>query len=306
MYYYKANDYYKHRFGSKIYKISLSSGLSCPNRDGKLGKGGCIFCSEGGSGEFAAKAVMPIDEQIDCAIDKIKNKIKSNRYIAYFQSFSNTYGDTEYLRKIFTAALSDKRIVALSVATRPDCFNDDIYELLDKLNHIKPVFVELGLQTSDEASAKYIRRGYENSTFDLCCKRLHKININIIAHIILGLPGESFEKMKKSVVYACERVDGIKLQLLHVLKNTDLAQDYYNHKFETMSLEEYVDILCRLIEYVPQNIVIHRITGDGPKALLIAPLWSGNKKYVLNRINKEFNERDVVQGAKLRTDPFTQ
>lgn len=301
--YYSANEYYIKTFGRKVYKIALSTGLSCPNRDGKIATGGCIFCSKGGSGEFATGCANTIDVQIEQAIDLVKNKIKTNSYIAYFQSFSNTYGSIEYLTEIFTDAINNPQIVGLSIATRPDCFSEEIYSLLKRLNKIKPVFIELGLQTTKESSAKYIRRGYELPVFDECVDRLKKDGINVIVHIILGLPKETMADMAASVSYVCNKgIDGIKLQLLHVLKGTDLARDYLAGSFKALTLDEYIDILCNIIEIIPPKVVIHRLTGDGAKSLLIAPLWSANKKMVINSINKEFRQRNIIQGSKAKTD----
>lgn len=302
MYYYSLNQYLKEIFGEKVYKISLDGGMTCPNRDGTLGNRGCIFCSSGGSGEFAADRNLPISEQITAAKQRIQSKTDCKKFIAYFQPFTNTYADVDYLRKIFYEAIAPDEIVALSIATRPDCLAKDVLKLLDELNIIKPVWVELGLQTIHKTSADNIRRGYELNVYDEAVKNLHKIGICVITHIILGLPHETRQMMLESVKYAGERSDGIKLQLLHVLKNTDLLTDYENGNFNTLSLEEYTDILCDAIEILPKNVVIHRLTGDGDKKLLIAPLWSGDKKRVLNTINRELKLRNVTQGSKYAPD----
>ena len=300
MNYYSLNKYLKNTFGEKVYKISLNGNMTCPNRDGTLGTRGCIFCSRGGSGEFASDALLPIHGQIDQAKLRIKKKSDCKKFIAYFQPFTNTYAPVEYLEKIFTDAISEPDIVALSIATRPDCLGNNVLGLLEKLNKIKPVWVELGLQTIHEKSADYIRRMYPLSVYDSAAENLHKIGINVITHIILGLPNESKEMMLESVKYAGSKTDGIKLQLLHVLKNTDLCDDYESGKFDVLSMEDYIDILCDCVEVLPENIVIHRLTGDGDKKLLVAPMWSADKKRVLNSINREFAKRDITQGRKAK------
>ena len=298
MYYYSLNEYLKNTFGEKVYKISLDAGLSCPNRDGTLSDKGCIFCSKGGSGEFSASRNLSITEQIEEAKLRISAKTDCKKFIAYFQPFTNTYGDISYLRKIFYEAIQNKSIVALSIATRPDCLGDDVIDLLKELNSIKPVWIELGLQTIHKSTSDYIRRCYELSVYDEAVIRLRDIGVQVITHIILGLPYESKEMMLQSVKYAGLRSDGIKLQLLHILKDTDLLTEYNKGYFNTLSLEEYTDILCDCIEILPPDVVIHRITGDGDKRILVAPLWSADKKRVLNSINKAFRERNIVQGSK--------
>lgn len=298
MYYYSLNEYLKQTFGEKVYKISLNGGMTCPNRDGTLGTGGCIFCSRGGSGEFSADALLSITEQIEQAKQRIKNKTDCKKFIAYFQPFTNTYADTVYLEKIFTQAIQNDEVVALSIATRPDCLGNEVLKLLDELNKIKPVWVELGLQTIHKSSSDYIRRGYELEVFDTAVNNLHKIGINVITHIILGLPYETKQMMLESVKYAGTVSDGIKLQLLHVLKDTDLYDEYVAGKFRTLELYEYLDLLCDCIEVLPSNVVIHRLTGDGDKKILVAPDWSANKRNVLNSLNKLFKERNIIQGSK--------
>lgn len=298
MYYYSLNEYLKTIFGEKVYKISLDGGMTCPNRDGTLGTQGCIFCSSGGSGEFAASKALSVTAQIEQAKGKIRQKTDCKKFIAYFQPFTNTYADVEYLRKLFLEAIAPKDIVALSIATRPDCLGDEVISLLDELNRIKPVWVELGLQTIHEKSAEYIRRGYTLDVYDKAINDLRRIGINIITHIILGLPNESRQDMLESVVYAGERSDGIKLQLLHVLKGTDLFKDYDSGKFATLSFGAYIDLLCDCIEYLPPHVVIHRLTGDGDKKLLAAPMWSADKKRVLNAVQKNLRDRKITQGRK--------
>lgn len=284
------NSYLKEKFGCKVYKISLDCGFTCPNRDGTLGYGGCIFCSEGGSGDFAESSALSVTEQIESGKEKVKNKIKSGKYIAYFQAFTNTYADVNTLEKMFSEAINRPDIVALSIATRPDCLEQKKIELLSRLNKIKPIFVELGLQTVNEKTAQYIRRGYTLDVYDDAVERLHEQGINVVTHIIIGLPYETKEDMLSSVKYVCKVTDGIKLQLLHILKGTDIAKEYFEHKFEVLSLEEYTDIIAECVKIIPENVVIHRLTGDGAKKDLIAPLWSADKKKVLNTINKRLSE----------------
>ncbi len=296
MYYYSLNEYLKNTFGEKVYKISLNGGMTCPNRDGTLDSRGCIFCSKGGSGEFSADALLPISEQLEQAKRRIREKTDCKRFIAYFQPFTNTYAEVEYLRRIFTEAIALEDIAALSIATRPDCLGEDVLALLSELNQIKPVWVELGLQTIHKKTAEYIRRSYPLEKFDCAAKRLRELGINVITHLIIGLPGESREMLLDSVRYAGERSNGVKLQLLHVLKDTDLCSDYLAGKFDVLSIEEYIELLCDCVEALPKNVVIHRLTGDGDKRLLVAPMWSADKKRVLNAINKAFRERNVTQG----------
>lgn len=292
MEYYSLNKYLRDTFGEKVYKIALNANMTCPNRDGKIGYGGCIFCSGSGSGDFSEDKNKTITEQIEAGKNKLSKKITNGKYIAYFQAFTNTYGDIEYLEKIYTEAISHKDIVALSIATRPDCLPDDVMELIARLNKLKPVWIELGLQTIHEASATYIRRGYKLGCYDKAVDRLYKTGIDVITHVIIGLPGESKKDMLDTLDYVCKgSISGIKLQLLHVLEGTDLAIDYRAGRFKTLSLEEYVDIIGSCVDIIPSNIVIHRLTGDGNKKDLIAPLWSGDKKRVLNTLNKELNRR---------------
>ena len=298
MYYYSLNEYLKKTFGEKVYKLSINGGMTCPNRDGTCGTRGCIFCSAGGSGEFASDAALSVSAQLAQAKDRIRAKTDCGKFIAYFQPFSNTYAQVEYLRKIFYEAASPGDIAALSVATRPDCLAGDVLSLLEELNKVKPVWVELGLQTVHQRTAEYIRRGYSLEVYDKAAESLRSRGIQVITHVILGLPGESREDMLKTVGYAGERSDGIKLQLLHVLKNTDLLADYKKGLFRTLSLEEYADILCDCIEVLPRRVVIHRLTGDGDKKLLVAPKWSADKKRVLNTISRIMRERDVEQGRR--------
>lgn len=284
------NNYLKERFGEKVYKIALNGGFTCPNRDGSIDTRGCIFCSKGGSGDFAESPDLTITEQIENGKKRLEKKIKNGKYIAYFQAFTNTYAPVERLRTIYEEAINHPDIVALSIGTRPDCLGDDVLALLDELNKIKPIFVELGLQTINEDTARYIRRGYTLEVYDKAVADLHKIGTNVVTHIILGLPNESKEDMLNSVKYACKVTDGIKLQLLHILKGTDLAKNYEQGKFEVLTLEQYTEIIKECIQIIPENVVIHRLTGDGAKKDLIAPLWSADKKTVLNTINQALKE----------------
>lgn len=297
MQYYSVNQYLKDTFGEKVYKISLNAGFSCPNRDGLLDTRGCIFCSAGGSGEFAT-IVTPqnIHAQIENAKSRILSKMPgktSGKFIAYFQAYSNTYAPVPILKELFYSVIKRPDIVALSIATRPDCLPSDVLTLIDELNHIKPVWVELGLQTIHKSTSDYIRRGYDLNVYDFAVSSLKEIGIpQIITHVILGFPGETKEMMLDTVKHVISSgSNGIKLQLLHVLKGTDLEKDYSNGKFEVLSLSSYIDILKSCIEILPSDMVVHRITGDGDKRLLVAPLWSADKKHVLNEINKALTER---------------
>lgn len=291
MEYLSFNKYLKDKFGQKVYKISLDGGFTCPNRDGKAGTRGCIFCSKGGSGDFAESREMSITEQIESGKKKVEKKIKSGKYIAYFQAFTNTYAPIEMLRQKYEEAINHPDIVALSIATRPDCLGDDVLRLLDEMNKIKPVFVELGLQTIHQKSAKYIRRGFDLSVYDKAVRDLKKIGVSVVVHVILGLPNESENDMLETVKYVCESgANGIKLQLLHVIDGTDLAKDYEKGLFKTLEFDEYVNLIVKCVKIIPKDIVIHRLTGDGAKKDLIAPLWSADKKRVLNAINKALRE----------------
>ena len=286
------NDYLKAAFGCKVYKIALNGGFTCPNRDGTVGTGGCIFCSEGGSGEFAGDPSLSVTEQIEQGKALVASKMRSGKYIAYFQAYTGTYAPVERLRAIYTEAVSHPDVVALSIATRPDCLPDEVIDLIDELNRIKPVWIELGLQTIHDRSAKYIRRGYELDAYSQAVESLRSRDIEVITHVILGLPFESREDMLATVRYVCESgATGIKLQLLHVLRGTDLEKDYLAGRFDVLTEDEYIDILRDCISIIPDNVVIHRLTGDGDKRILVAPVWSGNKKHVLNRIRSEVLDR---------------
>ena len=287
------------RFGEKVYKVTLNGGMSCPNRDGKLGTRGCIFCSAGGSGDFAADSSLSITEQIDRQISILSAKRPIHKYIAYFQAFTNTYAPVEYLEKIFTEALSHPGIVALSIGTRPDCLGKDVVTLLSRLNRQKPVWVELGLQTIHEKTAAYIRRGYPLSCFEDAVKRLRSEDIEVIVHTILGLPGESTQDILNTMEYLNHQdIQGIKLQLLHVLRGTDLASDYEKGLFCTYERDEYISLVISCLEHLRPDMVIHRITGDGPKDLLISPLWASRKREVLNLLHHQMKENHNYQGRQ--------
>ena len=289
--YISLNEYLRNKFGCKVYKLALSAVTTCPNRDGTVGFGGCIFCGEEGSGSFASPVTMSVATQIELAKQKIKNKTNSNKYIAYFQSFTNTYAPIDYLEKVFFEAISHPEVVVLSIATRPDCLPQEVLDLLEKLNKIKPVWVELGLQTIHEETAKYIRRGYPLSVYDNAVKNLKAIGVKVITHMIIGLPFETVEMITETAKYIGEsKADGIKLQLLHILRGTDLEKEYLQGKFQALTMEEYTEILKKCLKVLPPDIVVHRITGDGDKKKLVAPLWSGDKKMVLNYINRELEK----------------
>ena len=289
----------RERFGEKVYKVTLNGGMSCPNRDGKLGTRGCIFCSAGGSGDFAADSSLSITEQIDRQISILSAKRPIHKYIAYFQAFTNTYAPVEYLEKIFTEALAHPGIAALSIGTRPDCLGKDVVALLSRLNRQKPVWVELGLQTIHEKTAAYIRRGYPLSCFEDAVKRLRSEDIEVIVHTILGLPGESTQDILNTMEYLNHQdIQGIKLQLLHVLRGTDLASDYEKGLFCTYERDEYISLVISCLEHLRPDMVIHRITGDGPKDLLIAPLWASRKREVLNLLHHQMKENHNYQGRQ--------
>lgn len=301
--YYSLDYYFKSVYGQKIYKIALNGGMTCPNRDGTIDTRGCIFCSQGGSGEFAApiNAEAPdVKAQIAVARERISQKVKDARYVAYFQPYSNTYADVDYLRALYTSALDEEDIVGLSIATRPDCLPDEVLDLLDELKKIyedKFIWIELGLQSAHRKTAQYIRRGYETSVFETAVKNLHDHHIPVIVHVILGLPGESREDMLGTIEYINTfPIFGIKLQLLHVLKGTDLATHYNDGEFDTLTKNEYIGIVISCLERLSSDIVIHRVTGDGPRNLLIAPTWSTDKKGVLNTLIKTMLDNNTYQG----------
>lgn len=306
-YFFSADEYFKQTFGKKMFRLSLDGGMTCPNRDGKVGTGGCAFCSTSGSGDFAQKCITSIANQIESAKTQVVKKLPKNGapygYVAYFQSFTNTYATIDYLRFLFMETIQHPDIEALFIGTRPDCLPESVLSLLSELTTIKPVYIELGLQTTKQESIRYINRCYENSVFETAVMNLHKRNIPVIVHCILGLPFETLADMKQTIDYICSfPVHGIKLQLLHILKGTKLEQDYKilceQQAFYCMNRNTYLETLLTLLERIPSNIVIYRLTGDGPKHLLIAPLWSTDKKRIQNDFYKLLKEHQIRQGGK--------
>lgn len=297
--YHSLDFHLRSRFGEKVYRIALNGGMTCPNRDGHIGTGGCIFCSADGSGDFAGRPFLTISQQLAEGKMHLLTKRPVHSYIAYFQAFTNTYAPVSYLESIFTEAIEDPDVKILSVATRPDCLGDDVIDLLKRLNQIKPVWVELGLQTIHPETVRFIRRGYETAIFDQAVQRLRGAGIEVIVHVILYLPGETEEMMLKTIesLNRCD-IQGIKLQLLHILEGTDLADIYREEHFYVPDMETYIRMLGQCISHLRPDIVIHRLTGDGPKNLLIAPLWTGAKRSVLNRLHQYLKENDIWQGKE--------
>ena len=297
--YYSLDSYIKETFGEKLYKISLDGGMTCPNRDGTLDTRGCIFCSAGGAGDFASDRRLSIKEQLVQGKQLVSKKYAGSSYIAYFQAYTNTYASVSYLEKIFTEALDDEDVKVLSIATRPDCLSPEILDLLFRLNQRKPVWVELGLQTIHETSANFIRRGYTLDVFEKAVYDLKKIGISVIVHTILYLPHETEDMMLETISYLNYLpINGIKLQLLHILKGTDLAHLYEKSPFHLPTMDEYFILLGKLISHLRPDIVVHRLTGDGPKSLLVAPLWTVNKRLVLNTMQKYLKDADIWQGKE--------
>ena len=297
--YYSLDYELKNTFGEKIYKITLNGGMTCPNRDGRCGTGGCIFCSAKGSGDFAGSAALPIEAQLARGKKDLAQKRPIRSYIAYFQAFTNTYAPVDYLENIFSRAVRDPDVKVLSVATRPDCLGEDVLCLLERLNRIKPVWIELGLQTIHPRTAEYIRRGYPLEVFDKAVSDLRAAGIRVIVHVILFLPGETEEMMMETIDYLNRTdIQGIKLQLLHILRGTDLALDYEKSHFYVPDMETYIRVLGRCVARLRPDISIHRLTGDGPKDLLIAPLWTGAKRTVLNRFQQYLKENDIWKGKE--------
>ncbi len=297
--YYSLNDYLKEKFGEKVYKLSLDLGFTCPNRDGTLDTRGCSFCLAGSS-HFASRG-QDIDEQIEAAKALVLKKTKAKKFITYFQSYTNTYAPIETLKSVFSQVVAREDIVALSIATRPDCLPEEVIALLAELNGIKPVWVELGLQTSNEKSAEAIRRCYKNEVYKSAVSALEQAGIDVITHVILGLPNETKEDMLNTVDFAIScGTKGIKLQLLHVLKGTDLCNDYEQGLFSTLSFDEYTEILFDCIRRLPVDVVVHRITGDAPKKFLVAPLWSADKKTVMNEISRRMERENLMQGEDVK------
>lgn len=280
------NEYCRAQFGEKLYKLSLNGGMTCPNRDGTLGVRGCIFCSAGGSGDFAPDARLSIPDQIEEAKARVAGKYRGSRYIAYFQAYTNTYAPVERLRELFTPVVEREDMAVLSVATRPDCLPGKVLDLLGELNRRKPVWVELGLQTIHPDTAAYLRRGYDLPCYERAAAELRARGIHVVTHVILCLPGEGREEMLQTARYVGQHSDGIKLQLLHVLEGTDLAADYRAGRVPLPTLEEYVALVRDCVKVLPEDMVVHRMTGDGPKRMLLAPQWSGDKKRVLNALNQ--------------------
>lgn len=281
------NEYLKSVYGEKVYKLALSSGCTCPNRDGTLGFGGCVFCSRGGSGDFASPPA-PVEEQIELAKRLIAPKTGAKKFIAYFQSFTNTYGDVPRLTGLYTKAMIRDDIVALSLGTRPDCLGPDVMRMLERLNAIKPVWVELGLQTAKDETARRLNRCYTLPVFEEGYKKLKDADLAVVVHVIFGLPGESREDMLATVRYLSGLTpppDGVKLQMLHVLRGTALGEQYEKEPFPLLTMDEYADLVAESVKLLPENTIIHRMTGDGPGRLLIAPDWTRNKRKVLNAIN---------------------
>ena len=300
--FYSLNEYCKQTFGGKVYRLSLNGGMTCPNRDGSLSYGGCTFCSEGGSGDFAANYQVSISAQIAEAKTRIQQKTNCNKFIAYFQAYTNTYAPISHLRRIYTEAILESDVVALSIGTRCDCLSNEVLDLLEELSKRKPIWIELGLQTIHNTTHQVLNTHTTVEQFHTAVAKLHAHGIPIIAHVILGLPNETKEMMKETIYHLAKLpVSGIKLQLLHVLKGTSLADSYEKEPFSLFELEEYCDFIVDCIESLPPDMVIHRITGDGPRKLLIAPLWSTDKKRVLNTIEKRFKERDTWQGKLFRS-----
>lgn len=295
--YHSLNYHLKQTYGEKVYRLSLNGGMTCPNRDGTLDTRGCIFCSAGGSGDFAANPVASVTQQLEAAKERIREKTDCRKFIAYFQAYTNTYAKVSYLRKLYTEAIENPQVAALSIATRCDCISDEVLSLLGELNQQKPVWIELGLQTIHAKTSRFLRSGFTYECFLDTVQRLHAAGLTTIVHLILGLPGETKEMMLASVdAVAALPVDGIKLQLLHILEGTDLAASYKEHPFPVFTFDEYCDFIPTCIERLPEHIVIHRLTGDAPKQLLLAPLWSADKKRVLNQINRNMRLRDTWQG----------
>ncbi len=297
----------KQTYGEKIYKLALDGGMSCPNRDGRLGTGGCIFCSEGGSGDFAVSSLLPVSEQIEAAKALIAPKARCRQYIAYFQAYSNTYGDPRLLREKYMQAIEHPDIAVLSIATRSDCFSPAIYDLLAECNQIKPVWIELGFQSMHGKSHEWMHTGFQLKDFEDCVHKLHSLGIKVIAHTILGLPTETREETLSSMDYlASLPIWGVKLQMLHVLKGTALGDLYERDSFPLLTMEEYTDLVINCLEHLPPEMVIHRLTGDGPRDQLIAPLWTLHKRQVLNMISHKLKLLDTYQGKEVKINGRTE
>lgn len=295
--YHSLNYFLRDKFGEKVFKISLDGGFTCPNRDGKISKGGCMFCSERGSGDYAGDRDLSISKQFDDVKVMMEHKWKGRKYIAYFQAYTNTYAPVDELRRKYEEALNQDGVVAIAIATRPDCLEDDVLELLDEINQKVYLWIELGLQTSNDESAKRINRGYKLEVFEEAMKKLRERNIDVVVHDILGLPGESKEDMLKSIDYiAHSGAKGIKFHLLHLMKQTPMVKIYESGRLEFLSQEDYIELVTKGISMLPPNMVVHRLTGDAPRELLIGPMWSLKKWEVLNAIDKALEDNDLYQG----------
>lgn len=299
--YHSLNYFLREKFGEKVFKISLDGGFSCPNRDGKISKGGCVFCSERGSGDYAGDRQLSISDQFDDIKEMMSRKWKSGKYIAYFQAYTNTYAPVDELRRKYEEALNKEGVVAIAIATRPDCLGDDVLDLLDEINKKVYLWIELGLQTSNDETAKRINRGYKLEVFEEAMKKLKERNIDVVVHDILGLPGETKEDMLNTVNYiAHSGAKGIKLHLLHLMKDTPMVSLYEKGKIEFLSEEEYIDLIVKAVSMLPEDMVVHRLTGDAPRALLIGPMWSLKKWEILNAIDKKFEDEDLWQGKEFK------
>lgn len=301
--YYTLNHFLRNKFGQKVFKISLDAGFSCPNRDGTISKGGCLYCSERGSGDFAGDRNFSISSQFQDIKAMMKNKWKSGKYIAYFQAYTNTYGEIQELRRKYEEAIKQEGVVALAIATRPDCLSQEVIELVSEYNSKLYTWIELGLQTSNEKTAKIINRGYTLDIFEDALGRLRRKNIDVVVHTIFGLPGESREDMLNTIKYLANKdIQGIKIHLLHLLKGTPLVKLYEQGKLRFLEKDEYIDLVCQAITLLPQSIVIHRLTGDAPRNLIIGPMWSLKKWEVLNDIDKKLNDEELYQGKAFNTE----
>ncbi len=301
--YYTLNHFLRNKFGEKVFKISLDAGFSCPNRDGTISKGGCLYCSERGSGDFAGDRNFSISSQFQDIKAMMKNKWKSGKYIAYFQAYTNTYGEIEELRRKYEEAIKQEGVVALAIATRPDCLSQEVIELVSEYNSKLYTWIELGLQTSNEKTAKIINRGYTLDIFEDALGRLRRKNIDVVVHTIFGLPGESREDMLNTIKYLANKdIQGIKIHLLHLLKGTPLVKLYEQGKLRFLEKDEYIDLVCEAITLLPESIVIHRLTGDAPRNLIIGPMWSLKKWEVLNDIDKKLNDEELYQGKAFNTE----
>ena len=299
--YHSLNYFLRNKFGEKVFKISLDGGFSCPNRDGKISKGGCLFCSERGSGDFAGDRDFSIERQFIDIKEMMSKKWKEGKYIAYFQAYTNTYAPVDELRRKYEEALKQDGVVAISIGTRPDCLGDDVLDLLEEINQKYYVFIELGLQTSNDEVARRINRGYDLDVFEDAIKRLKERNIDFVVHSIFGLPGETKESMLETINYIAHTgAQGIKFHLLHLMKNTPMVKIYESGGLEFLSQEDYIDLLCKSVCMLPEDMVVHRLTGDAPRDLLIGPMWSLKKWEVLNAIDKAFADNNVYQGRDFK------